>query len=345
MSTILRRSPLVALVLALALTLAGCGDSESAEDADRTATDATSGTFPASVDSAYGKIPVDKKPERILVIDTALTETLDILGEEPIVVAGEEAELEDYPWLAYDGEFDPKLWTADWNVSPEAVASWKPDLILGNVWGIDEKLYTQLSQIAPTYAGRYTQADGGDTSWQENLADISTLTGHDEQAATEAEAAYDDMLQAAADKLPGLQGKTFQLAVLSAEDQQLWLTEYANGPITGLGLELGEGQPTGKKGSIAANAPKYSLENIDKLTADVVFVVTHEYADPDGEFMAAFEKDPRVPELPASKNGTLVHLYGPQWGAVNPPTPASVAWWLDEVMPQLEQSALNKKGA
>nr|WP_256979990.1 ABC transporter substrate-binding protein [Rhodococcus sp. 15-1154-1] len=258
-------------------------------------------------------------------------------------MSGEESELDDYPWLQglYDGDFNADLLTAEYTDSPEAIAALEPDLILTSVWGVDEQLYERLSSIAPTYVGLETQDEGGDTSWQDNLASLAALTGHDEKIVEEAEASYDAALSDAAARLPGLQGKTFQLGVLSAEDQQLWLTEYANGPIEALGLTPGDGQPTGEGDSIGANAPKYSLENIDQFSADVVFIVTHEYADPDSKFRTAFEADPRVPELEAAKNGTLVYLYGPQWLAVNPPTPSSVEWWLDEVVPQLEASALN----
>ncbi|MFT4299616.1 MAG: ABC transporter substrate-binding protein [Aeromicrobium sp.] len=334
MTTTTRTRSLTAFFLAAALALAGC--SGSAED---------DGPGFATVDTAYGEITVDEKPERILVLDAAMVELLDVLGEEPLVVVGEKADLDDYPWLDYDGEFDPDLWDADWNISAEAVAEWEPDLIVGsNPWQIDEKLYEDLSEIAPTYAGRYTQAEGGATTWQESLADLATLTGHDDTVVDQAVAAYDATLAAAAEKLPGLQGKSFQLAVLSDEDQQLWLTEYANGPILGLGLTLGEGQPSGEGGENAAEAPKYSLENIDQLSADVVFLVTHEYVDPEGEFRASLEADPRVAELPAAQNGTLVYLKDTTWYAVNPPTPASVAWWLDQVMAQLEASALNQSG-
>lgn len=337
----LRSTSLVATALALTIALGGCaGQSQNSESTAA----GGDGAFSAEVDSAYGTVAVSEEPERILVLDSSLVETLSILGEEPVVLSGEKSDLDDYPWIDYDGEFDADLYTAGDEISPEAVAAWEPDLILGNVWGINEQLYEQLSLIAPTYAGRYTQDEGGDTSWQENLADIAVLTGNDPSLVADAEAEYAAVLSEAADKLPGLKGKTFQLGVFSGEDQQMWLTEYANAPITGLGLTLGDGQPTGKDGDVAANAPKISLENVDQLDADVVFVVMIEAYDPEGKFQAAFEKDPRVPELPAAKNGTLVQLLGSQWYAVNPSTPASVEWWLDQVLPQLEASALNQSG-
>lgn len=346
MSKTLRPRSLAALLLALALPLAGCGstDADDPGAADKSKDTESSAVFPVTVDTAYGEITVESKPEKIVVLASEYLAHIGLVDEKNVVFGGEPSDLEDYPWLDYDGDFDGKLFTADYATSVEAVAAQEPDLILTNVWDSDEKEYKQLSQIAPTYVGRHTQDEGGANTFEESLTDIVALTGHDPEIVTAAKADYVGILKGAADKLPGLQGKTFQLGVLSREDQQLWLTEYANGPLTGLGLTLGEGQPSGQDGSIAADAPKFSLENIDKLTADVVFVVTHEYADPDGEFVASVKKDPRVPELPAAKNGTLVYLYGPQWGAIQEPTPASVKWWLDQVLPQLEKSALNQSG-
>ncbi|MFT4217492.1 MAG: ABC transporter substrate-binding protein [Micropruina sp.] len=345
MSKPLRPTSLVALLLALTLALAGCSSSTATSTATADPGSTNQGVaFPVTVDTAYGKVTVEKKPQRIVVLVPEFLGHLALVGEKNVVTGGAPSDLDDMPWLTYEGEFDAKLFTADYSTSVEAVAAQKPDLILTNVWGSDAKEYKQLSQIAPTYVGRYTQDEGGANTWRESLADVVALTGHDPKILSDAEADYAATLKAAADKLPGLQGKTFQLGVLSREDQQLWLTEYANDPITGLGLRLGEGQPSGKDGSVAAKAPKYSMENIDKLNADVVFIVTHQYADPDGKFLASLKKDPRVPELPAAKNGTLVYLYGPQWGAVQEPTPASVKWWLGQVLPQLEKSALNQSG-
>ncbi|MCZ4548547.1 ABC transporter substrate-binding protein [Gordonia rubripertincta] len=335
-----RATALLAGAVSVGLMLAGCA-SDSSDDATNGAS--STGAFPVTVDSAYGDVTVDEKPERIVAMSLDWVGLLDILGEKPVAVSGEKSDLDDYPWLqgVYDGDFNPDLVTAEYTDSPEAIAALEPDLILTSVWGVDEQLYKQLSAIAPTYVGLKTQEEGGDTSWQESLTSLAALTGHDEKIVEETEAKYDAALSEAAAKLPGLQGKTFQLGVLSAEDQQLWLTEYANEPLEALGLTPGDGQPTGEGDNIGANAPKYSLENIDKFTADVVFIVTHEYADPGNKFRTAFEADPRVPELLAAKNETLVYLYGPQWLAVNPPTPSSVQWWVDEIVPQLEASALN----
>ncbi len=343
-----RITALLAGMLITILCLVGCaGNTTSAnntsESASPTSPTPDVGNFPATIDTAYGEITVDKKPERIVALDSGYVELLAFLDEKPVVFASylsDNEELLTYsPWLAgtYQGEPDPSLFTADYQPSAEAVAAWKPDLILTTIWQTDEQLYKQLSQIAPTYVGIEPDTN---TDWQANLAALATLTGHDAAVVDQVQADLDAALAAAAGRLQGLQGKTFHVAALGP-DEQLWLTEYANAPLVGLGLKPGEGQPV--SGEQAASAPKFSKENVDQLTADVVFVAT-EHRDPSGEWQAALDADPRVAALPASQNGTLIYLTAPQWNAVNGGSPASVQWWLDEVVPLLEKSSLNQSG-
>jgi len=198
-------------------------------------------------------------------------------------------------------------------------------------------MYEQLSQIAPTYVGIETDTN---TAWQDDLTALAALTGNDPAVVAEQEADLEAALADSAEKVPGLQGTTFFVAALG-DGEQLWLTEYAAAPVLGLGLEPGEGQPL--LGEDAADAPTFSQENIDQLTADVVFIAA-ENRDPSGTFRAALEADPRLADLPASKNGTLIFLDPGQWNAVNGGTAASVQWWLTQIVPLLEDSALNQTG-
>lgn len=105
----------------------------------------------------------------------------------------------------------------------------------------------------------------------------------------------------------------------------------------------GEGQPTtGKQGK---NALMISQENAEHLTADVVFVVTEKGSDTGGGFQAALDADPRLDDLPSTQNGTLLFLSAEQWSANNRGDPASYQWWLNHILPVLEKSALNQRGA
>lgn len=330
----------LAALLGATLILTGCGSSDS----DGTApNDAGASGAGVTIDTAYGEITVPEDPERIVVLSGRHLELLTLLDEEPIAFSdygsSNDEFLAAYPWMegTYEGEPADDLFTADYVPDAEAIAALEPDLILTTIWQTDEKLYEQLSDAAPTYVGIEKDTN---TTWQDDLTALATLTGHDPAVVDEAEAELDDALAAAAERLPGLQEKTFAIAALG-DGEQLWLTEYAADPLVALGLQPGEGQPmTTEEG---ADPPKFSQENIDQLTADVVLIAA-ENRDPSGEFRKALEADPRLPELPSSKNGTLIFLSPPQWNAVNGGTAASAIWWLEEIVPVLEDSTLNQGG-
>lgn len=335
-----RATALVAGLIGVALAVSGCGSDAAESDASAAP---SSASFPVTVDTAYGDVTVKAKPKRIVALGTRHVELLNVLDEKPVAFAdyGLDAEqlLTSYPWMEgkYPGEPQTGLFTAEFQPSPEKIAALEPDLILTTIWQTDEELYKQLSQIAPTYVGIDMKTN---TTWQDDLAALAEFTGHDSKIVDDEQSKLDAALDAAAKRLPGLQGKTFYAAALGDGDQ-LWLTEYAADPILGLGLKAGEGQPV--DGSQAADAPKFSQENLDRLTADVVFIAA-ENRDPSGKFRAALEADPRLSTLPAAKNGTLMFLEPGQWNAVNGGSAASLTWWVDDVVPALEKSALNQGG-
>lgn len=329
----------VAGLIGVALTVSGCG-SDAASDAGAAPSD---GAYPVTIDTAYGDVTVTSKPQRIVALGTRHIELLSVLDEKPIAYADyglDATELvASYPWMKgqYPGDPQQSLFTAEFQPAAEEIAALKPDLILTTIWQTDQELYKQLSQIAPTYVGVDAKTN---TTWQDDLTSLAELTGHDGEVVEQEQGKLDTALAAAATRLPGLQDKTFYAAALGDGDQ-LWLTEYAAAPILGLGMKPGDGQPV--EGAEAADAPKFSQENIDKLTADVVFIAA-ENRDPSGKFRAALEADPRLAALPASKNETLIFLEPGQWNAVNGGSPASLIWWLDDVTPELEKSALNRSG-
>jgi iron complex transport system substrate-binding protein len=326
-----RAHTLLAAAVGLALALTACG-SDDPEVAGG-----------VTIDTAYGEITVPDDPQRIVALSGRHVELLTLLDETPVAFtdygSDDEALIASYPWMegTYEGEATPELFTADYQPSPEEIAELDPDLILTTIWQTDEQLYKQLSKIAPTYVGIETDTN---TSWQADLAALATLTGHDPAIVDEVEADYTADLANIAEQVPGIEGATFQIAALG-DGEQLFLTEYAAAPLLGLGLQAGEGQPVDGEGGSAAVG--FSQENVDLLTADVVLIAA-ENRDPSGKIRAALETDPRVTELPASKNGTLIFLSPGQWNAVNGGTATSTLWALEQIVPTLTQSQLNQGG-
>lgn len=319
-------------LLAAGLVLTSCAT--GAAPAGDAAAPAAQAGYPVSIDTAYGGITVERKPERIVVLNGRHLELLDLLDETPVAYTdygATDAELvESYPWMAgtLPGEADPALFVGGSEPSAEAIAAYEPDLILTTIWQTDEPLYQQLSQIAPTYVG--TAADGN-TSWQDDLGALARLTGNDPAIVDTTQAELDTALADAAARLPGLQGATFHLATLTGSEQ-FTLTEYGVEPVLGLGLVPAQGQP-----STGGTPTDLSFENVDSLDGDVVFVSTRS-----PEYVTALRADPRVATLPASRNGTLVYFDSPQWVAINGGTAVSERWWLEQIVPVLEASALNR---
>lgn len=323
---------LAASLLSVSLLLTACGGGDSSDDAG--ASGASSEGFPVTVNSEYGEVTVEKQPERIVALGVEYLDMLASIGEKPVAFSAtgesDKAAVDtSYPWAAdlYTDEYDPSLITSEYKVNVEAVAATDPDLILGTPSYIGQQQYDQLSAIAPTYVSVFA----ADRDWQDDLTDIGALTGKSDEAAqaiSDVKAEY----AAAAEKLPGLQGKTVNSAYYLPATGEFKLAGSFSW-VDFLGLKPAANQPP--PGSPATSL---SAENIDQFAGDVVFIQT----DEDGR--AKLEADPRFAELPASKNGTVLFLDSAQYSAGTSIGPASLKWLLPEILPQLEASTLNTSG-
>lgn len=134
-------------------------------------------------------------------------------------------------------------------------------------------------------------------------------------------------------RLAGLQGATYFVAHLN-EDGSFYTFPPADRFLGELGLEPADNMP------VPPESPTdISAENLDDISADVVLLTG---PPQDGSDRFVIEDDPRYAELPAVDNGTMIFLH-PLVGDV-PPTqigPASVPWYLDRFLPELENSSLN----
>ncbi|MFY1634862.1 ABC transporter substrate-binding protein [Solwaraspora sp. WMMB335] len=326
-------------LLSATLLLAGCsGSSGPGETQDTKGKGPGAGTYPVTIDTAYGEITLKERPERIVALgrQSNYVDMLAAIGVEPVAFAvdgapDEAALLASYPWFEglTTAEFDPKMITAEQKAWPEAIAEHDPDLILGDIWGIDEQLYGQLSQIAPAYVGVDKDAV---TGWKDHLTALGALTGHPDEA-SQVVSDIEGQLSTARDRLSGLQGKTYNFGVVL---EGMFRFGGATFPDD-LGLVPAENQgtPTG------TTHESLSLENLDQLQADVLLIGV--FADPDAR--SGLEADPRFAELPASKNGTVVFIDRQLANASgSTPGPASLAWLLERVVPQLAASRLNGSG-
>ncbi|MGO1791676.1 MAG: ABC transporter substrate-binding protein [Micrococcaceae bacterium] len=338
-----RSATLAAALLSVALVLTGCGSEGASNGSDDVSTDpGSSAGYPVTVDTAWGELTIEEKPERIVVFGPMYVDVLTSL-DEPVTaftsgnLATEDQLLQNYPWLeGLTGPFDPEVATAAADVSLEAVAAYEPDLILGTIWTTPEDRYEQFSQIAPTYVGRDSDVA---TGWEDVLTDVGALTGKPEEATqliAEVEAAFAD----AAERLPGLQGKTYSAVTFNLDKNEFVFTSTAPW-LQDLGLVPAENQPTSNISQ--GQTPNLSLENIEQLNGDVL-IIGESYLSAPGETQQFLEADPRFSELPASQNGAVLFQPSAVGLANTNGGPIALRWMLDQVVPQLEEMPLNKDG-
>lgn len=169
----------IAALLAAALTLAACGQTETPTDKPAVAqggsefgkageksagfgTDAQPGQFPRTIKHAMGETVIEKRPERVVVLDGGELDNVVALGVKPVGVAYPDG-APTMPSYIGDKAGNPENVGGITSLNLETIAKLQPDLIIGSQLRAEQQ-YPKLSEIAPTvFAARpgYT--------WKENF--------------------------------------------------------------------------------------------------------------------------------------------------------------------------------
>ena len=180
-----------ALVLAL---VAGCGGGSDAAssgagntdvatggrlfstaDAEtaRLGADVDPGVFPRTITHARGTTRLERKPERVVVLDTGEIDAALSLGTVPVGTASPNGTIPSYLQPQLQGSTN--IGSLD-GLRLEAIAALQPDLILGSQLRVDE-LYDELSAIAPTVLSIRPGFP-----WKENLLLAGAALGEETRA-------------------------------------------------------------------------------------------------------------------------------------------------------------------
>jgi iron complex transport system substrate-binding protein len=137
----MKKFSLLALVLAMVIALAACGSEEKAET---TAAAGKSEAKEMTIKHEYGEATVKKSPEKVVVFDFGVLDTLDELGVEVAGVpqAVVPKYLEKYAGKDYTNVGSLK------EPDFEAIHAMKPDVIF--ISARQAELYDQFAEIAPT---------------------------------------------------------------------------------------------------------------------------------------------------------------------------------------------------
>ncbi len=247
------------IMLALVMLLAACGGNNGAgEEAD----DARKLT-----DAMGNEVAIPAEPQR--VIASYLEDHLVALGVKPAAQWSVPNGIQDYLQEGEGGlEGVP---TISYNLPPEEVASFEPDLILiGSESSVQNDLYSQYSKIAPTYVlGDEVNAD-----WRAALSKIGEVLGKDKEAKLALDA-YEQKVKATKEKLGDtVNGKS--AAILWLTQKQFYIVDntVASGAVVYGDLGI---NPPNLVNEIPEEARAswnpISLEKLAELDADYIFLV------------------------------------------------------------------------
>lgn len=332
-----RFAAIPALALAAILSLTACGPAAGpAPAAPSTSADPTTPAaegYPLTIEHALGTTIIPAKPERVATVQWANHEVPLALGVFPVGMAAANFGDDDgdglLPWVKERldelGAEVPVLFDETDGIDFEAVGDTNPDVILAAYSGLSQEDYDTLSKIAPVVP--YPDAPWS-TSWRDTILFNSLGMGLEE----EGKALVADIEKQITDAVTahsGLAG-TSTMFLTHVDPSNLSTVKFYTSNDTRAAFFEDLGLTTPKAVADAAAAGSFSgevsAEQVDVFD-DVELIVTYG----NEELVALLEADPLLSQMPAVKNGAIVHLdgSGPMGTAANP-TPLAISWVLED---------------
>lgn len=319
------------LGLAVGLGAAACGSDDGGGSGDSASAGAGdhSTEAPITIEHTFGTTELPGTPERIVSLNVQWTDVLVSLGVQPVAHAIDPQAGDSglYPWqtgLSDDVEtleLDPEA------LPLEQIASLQPDLILATWVATDEATYESLSEIAPTVP---LLVGPGVDRWQDMTETAGEILGLEDEAA-DVIAEVDQLVADTAAELPGLSGKTVAMANYVPGDMIYVVTDPADGAnrlFQDLGMQL-DPELAAAPGAESGRTP-ISLEQAGMLDSDVLVVFSN---DGDPHDLVGYD------QLPAVSRGSVAELGYSEVVGLNTPSPLSIPYSLDFVLPALETAA------
>lgn len=322
----------IALVAAATLALSGCsGGQGGSPQSTASGSGSIAGTFPQTVQTAFGDVTIDQAPQRVVALGWGDAETALALGMQPVGASD---------WLGFGGEgvgpwveglYDqaPKI-IETLEPSYEAIAALKPDLILDVRGSGDKDRHDRLAEIAPTVG----IPEGGEnylTGMEEQTEMISTALGVPEKG-DELVEQVDDAYAKAAAAHPEWKGKTVTAATKTSEGWGAYIE--GGGRVETLERYGFTQNPAIAK--LPVNAGGFSVdissEKLDVLDADLI-VAFPIFLD-----STAITEDPQWKKLDTVKAGHAVVIDGDISDAYSANSPLAALYTVKHLTPLLEKA-------
>lgn len=247
------------------------------------------------VTDAKGEVEIPENPKRIVDL-SGNSDILSILGYDVIGTANSDA----YDYTKFPSYLEETLggativgYSMQESMDIEAILALEPDLIICSTY--QEKMYDQLTEIAPTVMLELAQID-----WREDVYTVANLMDRKEEADKWFKE-YDEKAKKAGQLIRENYGEdTSYLAFLASGGQFFIFDGAAFGSLlyNDLGLVKPEGMPEQENISL----PVVTYEGLAAIDTDVIFAIATQ------EDLAALEANSVWNNIPAVKNGNVVVL-------------------------------------
>ncbi|MFE6839938.1 iron-siderophore ABC transporter substrate-binding protein [Streptomyces sp. NPDC057705] len=342
------RVRLTAVLSAAALgvgLLSGCGSDAEDPSAGKgdDAPAAAAGTFPVTVEHAFGSTKVAKAPRRVVSVGYTDDQAILAFGIKPVGMvdqypnppgAGPDINTQ-WPWVKDKwGDTRPEVVMNNGDTGPnyEKIAALRPDLIIAVYSEIDQAAYEKLSKIAPTVGRTKAEKEPFSAPWQDNAVHIAKALGQ-EAKGTELVKGIQDKLDAAKKAHPEFANQTaVALSWYKDSVAPFTSTDVRGRLVTGTGFTY---QTEIDKIADGKFYTTLSPERMDLIDVDRIFVINDKA---DTEALKKFEL---FANLAAVKNGKVSYLLdseGPAVGAaMSQGTLLSLPYAIDELVKSVGQ--------
>lgn len=286
----------VALVCATSMILTGCGKKAEEPKVEATPTPVESENKDTVViTDARGEVQIPANPERIVDL-SGNSDILSILGYKVIGTANSDA----YDYTRFPSYLEEALtgakilgYSMQDTMDIEGILALEPDLII--ISSVQEKMYAQLGEIAPTVMIELAQ-----TNWKDDVLAVATIMDKVEVAQSWLNE-YETNAKNTGNSMKETYGEDTTYLSFLASGGQIFIFDKA-----GLGSifyeDMGLARPAGLPEQENISLPVVTYEGLAAIDADVIFAVGTQ------EDLALLKESPIYNSMEAVKNGNVIEL-------------------------------------
>ncbi|CAG7624080.1 Fe(3+)-citrate-binding protein YfmC [Paenibacillus solanacearum] len=254
-------------LLLLASALAGCTGSSGSAGNEAAGGAAKTAAAERTVKHLLGETTVKGEPKRVVSLHPWLTDFLLSMGVTPAAAPSAGPNNPKFPWY-FEKSLSGTV-NLGWQIPQpnlESILAASPDLIVANQ--NHEKVYEQLSKIAPTIAIEPFKDDNGNRRMRDTLLQFAAMMNKDEQA-KQAIAQYDAKVKQARDQVKTKVGSgTVMFLRVTEKDLRYYSTSLFEVLYSDLGLTPPPSVPDAKTGYVAL-----SIEKLPEINPDHIFLL------------------------------------------------------------------------